>query len=254
MSLEQKLARKYQKDALISDMGGYGLSGGYATNQYQKELYDSVAGPSGAGLSGGRKRGRPRGSKSMMKGCGQSGGELSGGFPFAALFAAVPAIISAVKAIKGGSSSGMGPPLSGPGLDGMSGGMTRRMLGQSGTKRGKSRLPPFMTMPDTVAGGMMYDLSQGYPSKYKGSFPMPGFSPPPDGYTRSSRQMLPKGTKGTKGGAGVSGQGLSGGVGGMVRRGPKSAAQLAWQRKLSAYRKSHPGSSLMDAMKACKGQ
>lgn len=248
MSLEQKLTRKYQKDALISDMGGYGLgqglTGGYATNDYQQQLYNTVAGNGQSG--GGRKRGRPR----KVKGGAMqykiplqdpSGGEMSGGFPFAAAFAAIPAVISAIKAIRGSG--------------GIYGQKEVKKLYKGGKKsmlsQMKEGLPPFMDMGQGLSGGMSmgYDLSSGYPRKYKGSFPMPGFSPPPDGYTRDSRQMM-------SGSAGVAmGQGLSGGA--KQRRKAyayKSPAQLAWQKKLEAYRKSHPGSSLMDAMKACKGK
>ncbi len=244
MSLEQKLARTYRKDAQIADMKGYGLSGGAAQSAYEKAILDSV---SGSGSSGGavRRTGRRKGIKKPtkkelamlnslgMQGEGLSAGSLSGGFPFMAALAAIPAIINGIKAIRGGDCGSS-----------LSGGMHNPFTLDSDIyKRGYTGIPPMHSMGSGLSAGSLsggYNLSAGYPSRYSGSFPMPGFSPPPEGTLPTTR-----------------GSGMSGG--GKKKRtyqysADKTPAQKAWQMKLKNYMSSHPGSSLGDAMRAMKGK
>lgn len=190
MSFEQKLAKHYGRDAQIADVGGYGLP----VDDYGKRVKRSIS------LSN-----RSPGIGGIHK------DEMSGGFPFAAVFAALPAIVSAIK------------HFSGDGHDQMGGGMIN---------------------PFSKSGG--YDRQVGYPGKYRGSFPMPGFSPPPDG---SVYVGAPMGSRGSS---------LSGGKRHRVKNpqkvnaGKSAAKSNPWLRKLAEYRKIH-GCTQSEAMKALKG-
>ncbi len=206
MSLEQKLLGQYRKNAKIADMGGYGLSGGSddgmraAQDMYSKELMSLDS--KGMGLSGGRRKRR------------KAPKEVEGGFfPGASII--IPAVASLVSSLlkKGGNVPGLsggGSPMVGHGQSGgiQSGGMTQH--------RG---------------------MPMGYPERYPGSFPMPGFYPGgQDGYQ------------------GNIGSGLSGG-GRMkksknpnrVAAGKKSASGNSWLSRVAEYRKSH-GVSQKEAM------
>lgn len=212
MSLEQRLINQYRKDANIADMGGYGLSGGNdnVLDEYQHQLMNTLntsiprSGPLGSGLAshGGRKRGRPRGSKN------KSSKSKGGFFPGAAMLA--PAAIALISKL-----------ISGKGLSGGEMSMLSRIA------------------PNDIANGIKLEQkgspSIGYPSKYPGSFPMPGFFPGPQ---ESYGQGYP-----------VSGQGLSGGRKARASRGPSSNP---WLKRVADYRKSH-GVSQKEAMIALKG-
>lgn len=233
MTLEQRLISHYQKDAKIADMGGYGLSGGDMSHnvldQYQTQLMNTLntsiprSGMEGSGL---RKRGRPKGKGKKAKAKG-------GFFPGAAFL--IPAAISLI--------SNLAKTSRGSGLSGgiMSGGVP------SGGIMSGGMINPF-TKP--VADGIMKERkgspSIGYPSKYPGSFPMPGFYP-----GIQSGDMTHMGM----------GDGLSGGTShkqkhrkspSRVSAGKKAASENPWLKKVAAYRKKHSVSQ-RDAMIALKG-
>jgi hypothetical protein len=232
MSLEQRLVNQFRKDAKVADMGGYGLSGGCqdansALDNYKSELMNNVE----SGDAGGRrKRGRPRKAKGGIV----SGGVPSGGFFPGAQFL-IPAAISLISHLAGKGHDGHAklPGISG-GMVNPFAGMERKMMG----REHKGQSPPFVTMGSGMSGGVGSGgkMPKGYPSMYPGSFPMPGFYPGgQDGY-----------------------QGIGGARQGRCRpknparvaAGRKAASENPWLKKVAAYRKSHPGMSQKDAMKA----
>lgn len=212
MSLTSKLERKYKQDAIIADLGGYGIDDEPQGSIYSPEKKDAVVAKYQKELKqlvGAGKHGRGRRSQSKSS-------NLEGGFN-PALLALAPIVIPALKNLFG--------------------------LGLSW-----GDYMPYSAAPS--AGG--------YPTKYKGSFPMPGFSPPFEGYEgtpENRRRFSPPIPYGTVSQLGSTGASLSGG---RKRRKQSvksmSSGQLAWQEKIRKYRESHPGVSFKETLIALKGR
>jgi len=264
-----------------ADMYGYGLSGGVLADPvqiaYQQQLMQAVAGPKGAGLSGGKMK--PAMSKraaqlkamfmsGKMNGGIASGGMVSGGANnVESAIYALENLRKDMAGVKGGYAKKTKRCVKARG-----GGLSGGLASGGGLSGGCS-------------GPVGYSLDQGYPARYPGSIPMPGFSPPPEGFEAKYSPARGAGLSGgmVSGGLG-SGGGLSGGcnedgeylaaaglsggkakffeprVPGQIGRSRRVRLRKyaprkpsAWQLKLKDYMAKHPGSTMKTAMIALKG-
>jgi hypothetical protein len=104
-------------------------------------------------------------------------------------------------------------------------------------------------------GGTLSAGAMGYPARYPGSFPMPGFYPAEPIMTEAKRMSFIDGL-GLGSGAGLSGGTGTGGVARQMKKhkspakvaaGKKAASENPWLKKIAAYRQEH-GVSQKQAM------
>lgn len=273
MSLEQRLFANAMKSAHIGDIRGYGLNDnlGESKDNFKKNVLsnytaDVLSEAKSADMTpyGGKKPKRKytkRGNKQIAGGDGPISGSMlqgepylntalsrsyngdvmSGGSPLAIASLLLPAAINIFKEFIKGS--------------GLSGGDAREMLSREVLSDGDG-LSGGISSGGMYSGGVAnihrdqtydgYSLGPGYGSRYPGSFPMPGFSPPPDGWQGYGNP----GSVGYKPVMQPMGNGLSGGLysgGNMQVKKPESD----WIKSCKKYMKEN-NCQLKDAMIALK--